>query len=541
MKVILIRHGEADYSNLKDYSVARIGKEIAPLSEKGREQSNEVSNDSRLKGSEIIITSPFTRALETAAIIAKNRGIDIKVETDLHEWIIEDDNSIKYKELIQKILKESIIHRGVHSDDCEFYWEDFKDVSNRALNVIKKYLNYEKIIVVTHAGVIKQLKYKTHIDNCEVLELDVDEESKFEGFYDPRVLDDDRKIRLVKPSMNFEEQIKIYQQESLKVADNINGSSGLQFYTDIREWIEFLEKREKKETCPEEFIPANTYLALNKYDKVVGMVNIRQELNEYFTKYSGHIGYSILPSERNNGYGTELLKEVIILCKQKGFEKLLITCNEDNIYSAKVIERNGGVLENTVKDLERDIKIKRYWIELEVKDDIKLVRPTIRYKEQLEEYKDEFFRENLSFIEGSGNLHEFSDISDWIKNNELMSTEETYDKDFVPHTTLLAIRESDDKLIGMTNLRHRLKAITDNLNGDIVYSVRRSERQKGYSKKILRLALNEMKNFQKEEVILTCDKDNIASVKAIVENGGILEKEMKFEGVVIQRYSINIE
>ncbi|WP_100065354.1 GNAT family N-acetyltransferase [Miniphocaeibacter massiliensis] len=536
MKVVLIRHGEADYSNLKDYSVARIGKEIAPLSEKGRKQAENVSNDIRLEGAEIVITSPFTRALETAAIIAKNRNIDIKVETDLHEWIIEDDNSIKYKELMGRILREAIIHKGVHTEDCEFYWEDFKDITERALNVIKKYLKYDKITVVTHAGVIKQLKYKTQIDNCEIIELEVDKDSKFQGFYDPRVLDDDRKIRLVEPSLEYEEKIFDYKERVLQADGFIHGSSNLENFSNLNEWLKYMEELKNEETCPEGFVPGTTYLAINKEDKLVGMINIRKRLNENLLKYDGHIGYSILPSERNHGYGTELLKEAIILCKREKFDRLLVTCDENNIYSAKVIENNGGVLENRIA--YGNTHRKRYWIDLELNEDIKLVRPTIRYKEQIEEYKKEFFDENLYFIEGSGKLHEFKDIEEWIKNNELMSSEESYDRDFVPNRTFLAIRESDDKLIGMANLRYRLKDNPENLNGNIVYSVRRSERQKGYSKKILKFALEKFKDKGNDEALITCDKDNIASVKAIVENGGKLIEELRFEGMTIQKYLI---
>lgn len=88
----LIRHGEADYSELMEHHFFGFGRDLAPLSEKGIIQAEETAKDERLKTAELIISSPYTRALQTAQIISRNTGIEVKVELDLHEWIPDKSN-----------------------------------------------------------------------------------------------------------------------------------------------------------------------------------------------------------------------------------------------------------------------------------------------------------------------------------------------------------------------------------------------------------------------------------------------------------------
>lgn len=87
MELILIRHGQPDYSEVTERKYIGHGRDLAKLTELGKEQAEKVSRDERLKGAEIILSSPYTRALQTAAIISRNTGIQIEVETDLIEWM----------------------------------------------------------------------------------------------------------------------------------------------------------------------------------------------------------------------------------------------------------------------------------------------------------------------------------------------------------------------------------------------------------------------------------------------------------------------
>ena len=96
---------------------------------------------------------------------------------------------------------------------------------------------------------------------------------------------------------------------------------------------------------------------------MVGAVNIRHYLNEKLLFDGGHIGDGVRPSERRKGYATKIISLALDECKNLGINKVLITCNKDNIGSAKSIINNGGILENEVVDEDKQV-VQRYWIKL---------------------------------------------------------------------------------------------------------------------------------------------------------------------------------
>lgn len=93
------------------------------------------------------------------------------------------------------------------------------------------------------------------------------------------------------------------------------------------------------------------------------MIQIRLALNDYLLQTGGHIGYSVYPDERGKGYATEMLALALKLCPELGLGRVLVTCDAANIASAKVIQANGGVLENEVA--HDSIITQRYWISLQ--------------------------------------------------------------------------------------------------------------------------------------------------------------------------------
>ena len=86
MKIIFIRHGEPDYRELEERSYTGFGIDLAPLSEKGRQQAQELSTNPLLSSAEIIISSAVTRALETASYMVCATDLPLRVEPLLHEW-----------------------------------------------------------------------------------------------------------------------------------------------------------------------------------------------------------------------------------------------------------------------------------------------------------------------------------------------------------------------------------------------------------------------------------------------------------------------
>lgn len=112
-----------------------------------------------------------------------------------------------------------------------------------------------------------------------------------------------------------------------------------------------------------EGVMATTYFAyLESEDKMVGGINIRHNLNKQLLLRGGHIGDGVRPSERRKGYATEMISLALEKCREMGIKKVLMTCDKNNIGSAKSIIKNGGVLENEFDD--DGTVIQRYWITL---------------------------------------------------------------------------------------------------------------------------------------------------------------------------------
>ena len=171
------------------------------------------------------------------------------------------------------------------------------------------------------------------------------------------------KIILVKPDLSYADEIIKYKEESLKESPLINGSAGLNRFSSIEDWLEELNKRSCEDTVPKGLVPSSTYLGVREKDNyIVGMIDIRHYLNEYLTQVGGNIGYSVRKSERNKGYAKQMLKLALEKCKELKIKKVLITCDEDNIASEKVILSANAKLED-IRNVDGENK-KRFWIEL---------------------------------------------------------------------------------------------------------------------------------------------------------------------------------
>ncbi len=97
--------------------------------------------------------------------------------------------------------------------------------------------------------------------------------------------------------------------------------------------------------------------------RVVGLIAIRHRLTKKLRRYGGHIGYIVAPSARRKGYGTRMLKLALSRARKLGLKRVLITCSPRNRASRKIIERNGGVLKDTVPGGGRRATL-RYWLNL---------------------------------------------------------------------------------------------------------------------------------------------------------------------------------
>jgi predicted acetyltransferase len=99
-------------------------------------------------------------------------------------------------------------------------------------------------------------------------------------------------------------------------------------------------------------------------DEFIGETHVRHQLNDYLIKEGGHVGYGIRPARQRRGYGKLILALALDECRRIGLRRVLLTCLQDNLASARIIEANGGALENVIADPAGRGPLRRYWIAL---------------------------------------------------------------------------------------------------------------------------------------------------------------------------------
>ena len=118
------------------------------------------------------------------------------------------------------------------------------------------------------------------------------------------------------------------------------------------------------EHLPYNFVPYDTFWLVQDGARILGELRLRHHLTDMLAIEGGHIGYNIRPGERRKGYGTLQLRLGLEKARELGLTRVLVTCDDDNLPSAKIIEANGGVLSGRAISPESGVPVRQYWIEL---------------------------------------------------------------------------------------------------------------------------------------------------------------------------------
>ena len=175
-------------------------------------------------------------------------------------------------------------------------------------------------------------------------------------------------MRLVFPSERYAYKAADYIQEFYDYSSEINGTGSLQHFlkqADYKLWLKKVMDDLDIANLKDNRVPAYTYFYVREEDdQIVGMINIRLVLNDFFRTEGGHIGYSIRPTERGKHYGSQMLREGLAICKMLRIHDVIVTCDKDNPASAGVIRNCGGELdEEFYSDTFKTI-VQRYIIHL---------------------------------------------------------------------------------------------------------------------------------------------------------------------------------
>lgn len=152
-----VRHGEPDYQSVGDWSDIPFGRAFAGLTQAGEKQIRSAAALLEKERPQIIISSPYTRALQSAAILSRALDIPIAVERDLHEWDSDRTHTVRDEQELLRLCQEHDACDGIHPAGSEKLWESRQQVRDRVWKVLERYSGYERVAVTGHAMMMQDV------------------------------------------------------------------------------------------------------------------------------------------------------------------------------------------------------------------------------------------------------------------------------------------------------------------------------------------------------------------------------------------------
>ncbi|WP_169713694.1 histidine phosphatase family protein [Paludifilum halophilum] len=169
-RFFLVRHGDPYWELTEERKMIGVQRDLVPLSETGIAEAESTAKDPRFRQAELILSSPYTRALQTAAIISRRQDLPIQVEYDLHEWIPDLTLSYDSYEKLLALREDFYRCRGEHPKGETRPWETLESVTRRSRSVLERYRRRQPVIVVCHGTVIQSLTGVHDLPHAGVLE-----------------------------------------------------------------------------------------------------------------------------------------------------------------------------------------------------------------------------------------------------------------------------------------------------------------------------------------------------------------------------------
>ncbi len=136
-------------------------------------------------------------------------------------------------------------------------------------------------------------------------------------------------------------------------------------YTSFTEYVDKLNAAAKGLGLPTGWVAHSTYWLVDSHREIVAVSNLRHALTDYLLRWGGHIGYGVRPAMRRKGYATEVLRQTLCRAKALGLRKIRLTCDKENVASARTILRNGGRFDEEEYMPEQHRIVARYWVSLD--------------------------------------------------------------------------------------------------------------------------------------------------------------------------------
>ena len=324
-----------------------------------------------------------------------------------------------------------------------------------------------------------------------------------------RALKEDEMLRLELPSEKYiDSYLKAIEE------DKLYSPEVEQVFCDKEDFLDKFRRYRLGINLPSNRVP-ETSLWLVDDREVIGQIGIRHKLNEALLGFGGNIGYEIRYSKRGHGYGKLMLKLALDYArKELGLKKVMITCNEDNYASEKVILSNGGFCVGLLP--HDDINIKKHWINL----DLKIIECDRFY---LREYQESDYQDLSAIYQDAENMVYFGAPYDERMMNRLMSwTFDNYKKYGFGFWAI--IDKESGAFIGDCGLS--MQNIDGEMLPEIGYHINKKYHNMHYATEAAKLVKDyifKMYNF--EALFGYTVKENIASIKVMQNNGMTFVKE----------------
>jgi predicted acetyltransferase len=173
------------------------------------------------------------------------------------------------------------------------------------------------------------------------------------------------KITLVSPSEAHEQAARDYLQEHIANGEpHLHGASMFENYKTYSDWLAHLKANSNSKTVQKGWVVSSTFFGVRESDsRIIGMIDIRHDLNDFLRDYGGNIGYGIRPTERRKGYATQMLSLALEYCRTLGMTRVMISCDKNNPASRNTILHAGGILEKEAQE-EDGSTVQIFWITL---------------------------------------------------------------------------------------------------------------------------------------------------------------------------------
>ena len=161
--------------------------------------------------------------------------------------------------------------------------------------------------------------------------------------------------------VRVEDEPAVRAGQDAMLADDFVFALGLEPEMAFADYVAWLELQRRGLEVPADRVPA-TFLLADVDGVVVGRTSVRHELNDWLRLEGGHIGYGVLPGQRRRGHASEILRQSLVVARSYGADRVLVTCDDDNLGSSAVTESNGGRLDDDMPYAGTPLK-RRYWID----------------------------------------------------------------------------------------------------------------------------------------------------------------------------------